>query len=501
MNLLYILLAIIVLMVLITVHEFGHFIAGKILGFKINEFSIGFGPALFKKTNKKTGERFSIRCIPLGGFCAFEGEDEKFENDKENNENKKTDEKVNISSVDDTTTDLENTCESNSDKTCGEALEVKDNEIISKVEDDAKASENTDEVKTLDLKESVNDSKNKKYSTKIEQLPKVKGFNDEKPWKRLIVLFSGVFFNFLFGLFTAVLYLCIAGYAVPQVTMLSPLNNNGFMTGDKIVAVNGKTIEAYRSFGQLVKGYSAGQEFTVTVEREGQNKDLKVSYADNGAFRFIANPSLVQGKIFKDEVVNGKRVSYTFEEFQKEVYDATAVLDNKYYKSADINITEKYTEAELISSISLTKSEGNTLGMVYLHVAESYTFWETLYKAWPFCFYICGLILSALGGIFTGATKLADLGGTVTAVSQIVEVSKMGINQFLLLLPLLSMNLAIFNILPIPALDGARMVFVAIEGIFRKPINRKVEGYIHSIGLIVLFALVIFLDIYHFAVL
>ena len=76
MTFLYILLALVVLLVLITVHEFGHYCAGKILGFKINEFAIGFGPAIFKRVNKKTSEQFSIRILPLGGFCAFEGEDE-----------------------------------------------------------------------------------------------------------------------------------------------------------------------------------------------------------------------------------------------------------------------------------------------------------------------------------------------------------------------------------------------------------------------------------------
>ncbi|MBP5242691.1 MAG: site-2 protease family protein, partial [Clostridia bacterium] len=65
-------LAILVLLVMITVHEFGHYVVGKRLGFKINEFSIGFGPAIFKRTNKKTGELFSLRLIPLGGYCAFE---------------------------------------------------------------------------------------------------------------------------------------------------------------------------------------------------------------------------------------------------------------------------------------------------------------------------------------------------------------------------------------------------------------------------------------------
>ncbi|MDE7086668.1 MAG: site-2 protease family protein, partial [Clostridia bacterium] len=68
-------LAIIILLFMICVHELGHFIAGRILGFKINEFAIGFGPKIFKRRGKKRGTVFSVRAFPLGGFCAFEGED------------------------------------------------------------------------------------------------------------------------------------------------------------------------------------------------------------------------------------------------------------------------------------------------------------------------------------------------------------------------------------------------------------------------------------------
>ncbi|MBO5736371.1 MAG: site-2 protease family protein, partial [Clostridia bacterium] len=71
-----ILLAVLILLVMVTVHEFGHYVAGRILHFKINEFSVGFGPAIFKKRSKKTGELFALRVIPLGGYCAFDGEDE-----------------------------------------------------------------------------------------------------------------------------------------------------------------------------------------------------------------------------------------------------------------------------------------------------------------------------------------------------------------------------------------------------------------------------------------
>ena len=78
-NLLYVLLAILVLEFLIFIHELGHFAAGKLLGFRVLGFSLGFGPAIFKK---KVGEtEYAFRIIPFGGACQFDGEDEDAEND------------------------------------------------------------------------------------------------------------------------------------------------------------------------------------------------------------------------------------------------------------------------------------------------------------------------------------------------------------------------------------------------------------------------------------
>ena len=71
---LYILLAIFIFGVLIAVHEFGHFTAAKACGVRVEEFAIGMGPALWKK--KKGETQYSLRLIPVGGFCAMTGEDE-----------------------------------------------------------------------------------------------------------------------------------------------------------------------------------------------------------------------------------------------------------------------------------------------------------------------------------------------------------------------------------------------------------------------------------------
>ena len=126
-NLFYILIALVVLMFMITVHELGHYIAGRILGFKINEFSIGMGPKIFSK-RLKNDQIFSLRWLPLGGYCAFEGEDE-------------------------------------------------DN-------------------------------------------PSPQAFNNQKPWKRIIVLFSGAFMNFISALIIVIIaFSCFGDYLPTIVSM------------------------------------------------------------------------------------------------------------------------------------------------------------------------------------------------------------------------------------------------------------------------------------------
>lgn len=421
MTVLYILLALVVLLVMITVHELGHYVAGKIFGFKINEFSIGFGPAIYKRT-KKDGEIFAIRALPLGGYCAFEGEDE----------------------------------------------EGKD---------------------------------------------KPDSFNNRPAWKRLIVLLSGVTFNFLFGILTGAIYLFVTGYATPYITTsmnTSQVTGSGVQAKDIIVAVDGKTIENYRTFDSLIASYKEGDTFTLTVNRDGKIIDVTSSKQKYPAHYSVLSNAEFDGKIFDAE---GKAIDiYTFSDeiahlpVNAEEGDAvgTGVALETYlsgiYKADGTAYTLDEAKTFVQNGAIVYVKEGVGVGITYAHNFEKYGFFESIGKAWPFCFYLCDTILDALGGLFTGATSVNDMGGTITAVSQIAEISQMGLGYFLLLLPLLAMNLALFNVLPIPSLDGARCIFVIIEMIFRKPVPRKIEGWIHTIGLFLLLGLVIFFDINHFIV-
>lgn len=337
MYFLYILLALIILLLMITIHEFGHYTAGKLLGFKINEFSIGFGKALFSKT-KKNGEVFSIRVVPLGGYCAFEGEDEE--------------------------------------------------------------SENPD------------------------------SFMKQKAWKRLIVLFSGAFFNFLSAIIFSIILLCSVGYDIPKITKINEVNGNiqtQLQVNDIITHIDGVEISFIHgnSFNDLIAQFSAGDTIEATVIRGNEKKNIQLQV-------FEKNEDGVK----------------------------SAVLG--------INMT-----------------------------SQPYSFGRALLLSVPFTCVLGWQILSMFFMLLIGKYGLSYLGGPITTITQMATIGMAGISNFLVLLPLLSVNLAVFNWLPIPALDGSKMVFTVVEMIRGKPINQKIENRIHTIGLIVLFSIVIIADIYH----
>jgi len=416
-SILYIALAIVVLLFMIMVHEFGHYTAGKILKFKINEFSIGFGKAIISKT-KKNGEKFSLRIFPLGGYCAFEGEDEDKPDDKD-------------------------------------------------------------------------------------------AFNAQKPWKRLIVLFMGAFFNFLSAIIFAVIFLMAFGYndrvqvkTVQLPTSITVEAESWLKEGDIIHAVNGKeTNFVYDEyFTTLIKDFGYGEDFTVSVYRNGKNLDLTIQKT---WFNCLQKDDATYGKLYaldgvnynyaiknvdgEYKIFNVNSVNKTFTVNSEGIADVTFVTDNGEY-------TIKYF-VDTSDPTNITISDAK-VGIVTQNY--KYGFFEAIGRSFVFCFGWAWKILIILGQLITGKLALTSMGGTITTVVTIAQVTQSNIASLLLLIPLISINLSVFNLLPFPALDGARMVFVLIEWIRGKPINRKVEGMIHMVGLIVLFAFVVLVDILHF---
>ena len=108
---------------------------------------------------------------------------------------------------------------------------------------------------------------------------------------------------------------------------------------------------------------------------------------------------------------------------------------------------------------------------------------------------IGGTVLRSLGELLTGKLGIDAMGGPITTIKVTSEAASSSVTSFLNIASFIGVNLAVFNLLPIPALDGSKVIFCAVEWIRRKPINRKVETIIHLVGICFLFGFAILVDI------
>ena len=132
-------------------------------------------------------------------------------------------------------------------------------------------------------------------------------------------------------------------------------------------------------------------------------------------------------------------------------------------------------------------------GFTFTQEPVSFTFFQSIRYSFKWLVSIIKQMLGFLGGLFTGTTNTQDMGGIVGAVDVMRQAFLVNIVAVLEIAALLSINLAVINLLPFPALDGGRLVFIVIESIRKKPIDREVEGTVHAIGMIILFGLMILL--------
>lgn len=146
-------------------------------------------------------------------------------------------------------------------------------------------------------------------------------------------------------------------------------------------------------------------------------------------------------------------------------------------------------------ALSVTESWYEGIGISVTYSTHRFSFGKALLRVFPYCGEVALLVWRTLGGLFTGAVGLESIGGPITTITMTSQIVSYGLPNILSLIVLMSVNLAVFNLLPVPALDGCRMVFVLIEWIRGKPVNRKVEAYVNGIGFVLLIIFVVLVDL------
>ncbi len=264
-------------------------------------------------------------------------------------------------------------------------------------------------------------------------------------WKRLIILAAGSLMNFLTGLvLLGIFFGPDQQFIMPVVTQIeegcSIAGEDGIREGDRILEVDGEKIYVYSDF-QMILDLNGGENHDLVLLRDGQRVELK-------------DFAMVKGEFPNEDGSTSLRYGFSF---------------------------------------SL--------------VPASFT--ETVKYVWNSALDMVRMVRLSLKMLLTGQAGIRDVGGPVMIVQQMTEVAKDSASLFYALMNLIyfgafiAINLAVMNMLPIPALDGGRIVCLLIttlvEASTHEKINPKYEGYLHGVGMILLLALmalIMFKDIF-----
>lgn len=368
---------IIMFLVMISIHEFGHFIAGKALGFTVLEYAIGFGPVILKKQKGET--LYSVRLIPFGGFCRFAGEDG------------------------------ENTAERGN-------------------------------------------------------------FNEQSCPKRITVLVAGALFNIILGF---VLFCIITGMTdsiltnrIGTVIPGTYLAETDIVPGDEIIKINGKRVSMYQDISLYMSEIKGDSEINLTVRREnGEKKTVS----------FMPSVQNVKITYTEDNIIYEERINE---------------------KSAE-QIIEYSEDVQRDEKLLGTVSESSRFLIGFSPVAEDVTFLNAIPHSFRMTGYVVKLLYKTVWELLTGKQSMDVVSGPVGVVREVNNAVNSGDRSLLYVLnlvALLTINLGVFNLLPLPALDGGRLLFVVLEWIRRKPVPAEKEGAVHAIGFMLLIGLMLFIS-------
>ncbi|MEF9475450.1 MAG: RIP metalloprotease RseP [Candidatus Mariimomonas ferrooxydans] len=434
--------AVILFGILIFFHELGHFIFAKLVGVKVLKFSLGFGPKLL---GRKIGETdYVISAIPLGGYVKPLGEEP------------------------------------------GEEIKEED---------------------------------------------RPRAFNYQPVWKRTLIVLAGPVFNLVLAYVIFVVFLSmklpvlipdlerVTNTTIENVLEDSPAMKAGLKKGDKVVSISGKDITTWLEVNEKI-WENPGKELNLRVSRDNELIEIRVVPEaekikdQEGKEIVIGNigiskmsttiadvledsPAMKAGFKTDDTIVSidGEDIG-TWLEMQEiisrsagkelnlrvsrgnELIDIRVVPESKEIKDQDgkevvlgrIGVSKKL-DVLLIQSSGILDAPKKGLEAVY---------------RW------CVLTLQIVGKLFTGAVSAKQIGGPILIVDAAAKAASIGASTYFNFIAVISINLAILNLFPVPVLDGGHLVFLSIEALRGRPMSERITGVLTKAGFAMLMLLVAF---------
>ncbi len=431
--------------ILVFVHEFGHFAAAKLTGMRADVFAIGFGKRLFG-WNRITGFTFGelpkdfdgegntdyrLCLLPLGGYVKIAGMvDESFD------------------------------------------TEFADKE------------------------------------------PQPYEFRAKPTWKKIIVITAGVIMNLLLALLIfwgvnffqgkQIITTTTIGYVVPG----STVDSLGFRADDKILAINGMPVQNWDDVRADIFVNTIGQNVNVEFERGTKTESITIPrkvIPDNETGERFLIPTGFQpaiGEVTKDspaEKAGIKNGDIFLELDGQKIYSVQQTIDiisNNKNKEMPLVVQRGKDTVQLAVTPDAEGMIG--VGLVTNPDApiefQTYGFFDSFYYGWMDIVKMTDLTFNMVGKVIGGKVEFGKaFGGPVKIAQLAAKSADTGFLNFLFFLALLSLSLAIINIMPFPVLDGGHLIIILIEGIIKKEIPIKVKVAIQNTGFVLLLLLMAFI--------
>ncbi|MGE5861642.1 MAG: RIP metalloprotease RseP [Ignavibacteria bacterium] len=431
--------------ILVFVHEFGHFAAAKLSGMRADVFAIGFGKRLFG-WNKITGFTFGelpkdfngegntdyrLSLLPLGGYVKIAGMvDESFDTEFANKE------------------------------------------------------------------------------------PEPWEFRSKPVHKKIFVITAGVLMNLLLALIIfwganffqgkQVIETTAIGYVEPN----STADSLGFKTGDKILSVNNKKVDNWNEFESEFLINSMGKDVEINAERDNKIVEIKVPRSQipdqNEAPLLLAEgweqtyiDSVFKGTpAGKAGIKKGDILLKINNEDIQTRGEAVSIISSHKNKQINIEVIRNHDTVSLSAVPDINGVIGVLIAQKFTGKIkyETYGFFESFYYGWKDIVKITDLTFTMLGRVISGQIEFGKaFGGPIKIAQYAAKSADTGILNFLYFLALLSLTLAIINIMPFPVLDGGHLLIIIIEGVIRREIPIKVKVAIQNVGFVLLLLLMAFI--------
>ncbi len=328
-----------------------------------------------------------------------------------------------------------------------------------------------------------------------------RAFNKKPVWQRILIIIAGATVNIIFAL--VLYYLVCVSTNVYISSILKDVDNTsvayqqGFRSGDEIVSINGRRTKTQNHVVNEISR-NTSDEMTFVIRRNNELETLNVT---------IPNTEVgVAGMGFdKDANIVYVQVGGSAETAGIEVGDKLISIDGKEglgitdyvnmikeapNKELDIKVTRE--NEELSYKITPSSKVVRIFDVSYT-VLSRLNFFDNSYYAFDETGYYFNETIRAFVMLIAGKTKDAEVMGPVGIAGQITKTQ--GWVDFFYLMSAISLSLGIFNLLPVPALDGGKLLFLIIEGVRGKPLEQKTEISWQLAGFVIIIGLAIFVTI------